>query len=132
MRAPGSLGKSLGQAIIDLTRRQKIMSPSAYAAWSKDDLIARIQSLETVLAANPKLIPPEKVPRPPVIPPVNKGIAKKRKEAKPFDFNAYPKRKIALKFCYMGWEYNGLAYQTDPTPLPMVEAVLFRALADCR
>ncbi|KIO22301.1 hypothetical protein M407DRAFT_79378 [Tulasnella calospora MUT 4182] len=107
------------------------MSPSAYAAWSKDDLIARIQSLEAVLASDPK-IPPEKIPRP-QIPTASQAPQKKsKKERKPFDINAYPKRKIALKFCYAGWEYNGLAFQTDPTPLPMVEAVLLKAMGDCR
>ncbi|KAG9002519.1 hypothetical protein FRB90_011368, partial [Tulasnella sp. 427] len=107
------------------------MSPSAYAAWSKDDLIARIQSLEAVLASDPK-ISPEKIPRPQTSLTSQDSAKKSKKERKPFDINAYPKRKIALKFCYAGWEYNGLAYQSDPTPLPMVEAVLLKALADCR
>ncbi|KAG9044584.1 hypothetical protein FS837_007902 [Tulasnella sp. UAMH 9824] len=107
------------------------MSPSAYAAWSKDDLIARIQSLEAVLASDPK-IPPEKIPRPQIPTPSQTAQKKSKKERKPFDINAYPKRKIALKFCYAGWEYNGLALQSDPTPLPMVEAVLLKALGDCR
>lgn len=131
MRALTSLGRPLQHAIREITKRQATMSPSAYAAWSKDDLIARIQSLEAVLASDPK-IPPEKVPRP-QIPSTNQTSQGKSKKApKLFDINAYPKRKIALKFCYAGWEYNGLAFQTDPTPLPMVEAVLLKALGDCR
>ncbi|KAF8438561.1 pseudouridine synthase [Boletus edulis BED1] len=51
---------------------------------------------------------------------------------RPFHFKDHPVRKIAVKFCYSGWEYNGLAYQIDPTPLPTVEEVLFRAFAKTR
>ncbi|KAJ6614669.1 pseudouridine synthase, partial [Mycena sp. CBHHK59/15] len=51
---------------------------------------------------------------------------------KAFDFSSYPLRKIALKFCYSGWAYNGLAIQADATPLPTVEGVLFDALAKAR
>lgn len=131
MRALTSLGRPLQRAILDITKRQATMSPSAYAAWSKDDLIARIQSLEAVLASDPK-IPPEKIPRPQMPTTSQTAQKKSKKERKPFDINAYPKRKIALKFCYAGWEYNGLALQSDPTPLPMVEAVLLKALGDCR
>ncbi|KAK0491565.1 pseudouridine synthase [Armillaria novae-zelandiae] len=49
-----------------------------------------------------------------------------------FDFYSYPVRKIALKFCYSGWEYNGLAFQKKPTPLPTVEGVLYDALCRAR
>lgn len=132
------------------------MSPSAYAAWSKDDLIARIQSLEAALIDAPNVTPamiprPIHYPRPPdmtnsdgpasfsavaTIPgPLEKSGSHKKmksKPAKPFDFSSYPRRKIALKFCYSGWEYNGLAFQNEPTPLPMVEAVLLNALEECR
>lgn len=52
--------------------------------------------------------------------------------AKSFDFSKHPRRKIALKFCYSGWEYGGLAFQTVPTPLPTVENVLFDVLAKTR
>ncbi|TPP58575.1 tRNA pseudouridine(38/39) synthase isoform X2 [Fasciola gigantica] len=30
---------------------------------------------------------------------------------RPFDFNKYKKRHIALQFAYLGWEYSGLAIQ---------------------
>jgi hypothetical protein len=52
----------------------------------------------------------------------------KDKVAKTFDFSKHPRRKIALKFCYSGWEYSGLAHQIGPTPLPTVENVLFDAM----
>ncbi|KAG8871170.1 hypothetical protein FRB97_008928, partial [Tulasnella sp. 331] len=142
-------GLPLQRAIIDLTRRQRSMaqSPSAYAAWSKDDLIARINSLESALLNAPGVTPnaipkPMHHPRAPQMADVisasvagasTSGHKKiKTKPPKPFDFSAYPRRKIALKFCYSGWEYNGLAFQTEPTPLPMVEAVILNALEECR
>ncbi|KAG8805574.1 hypothetical protein FRC17_005447 [Serendipita sp. 399] len=59
-------------------------------------------------------------------------IAEAEKQAKTFDFNSYAQRKIALKFCYHGWNYNGLAFQVTPTPLPTVEGVLFDALCRTR
>ncbi|KAI0696411.1 pseudouridine synthase [Cerioporus squamosus] len=52
-------------------------------------------------------------------------------QGKPFDFNAYPKRKIALKFTYNGIHYGGMEYQRDPG-LPTVEGVLFDALVHTR
>ncbi|KAF8346558.1 pseudouridine synthase [Amanita rubescens] len=88
---------------------------SAYDNWTREDLIKHIAHLESK-SSNP-LVDPQ-------------VIEKSRKDSrKDFDFSSYPKRKIALKFCYSGWEYNGLAYQTLPTPLPTVESVLFDALA---
>ena len=57
---------------------------------------------------------------------------KELSEQKPFDFSLHPRRKIALRFTYAGWEYGGLAYQAGPTPLPTVEGVLFDALAQTR
>ncbi|KAK2460362.1 hypothetical protein APHAL10511_007527 [Amanita phalloides] len=82
---------------------------ATYEDWTRENLIRRIAQLESKSATQ-------------TIPPVHRI----------FDFSAYPKRKIALKFCYSGWEYNGLAYQTLPTPLPTVEGVLFDAFAKAR
>ena len=33
-----------------------------------------------------------------------------------FEHHPHPRRKITIKFCYSGWEYNRLAFQDDPTP----------------
>ncbi|KIK41169.1 hypothetical protein CY34DRAFT_85886 [Suillus luteus UH-Slu-Lm8-n1] len=83
------------------------MTPN-YESWSKDELIARLRELEA------------------------KTHAKSPTSKKSFHFSSHPKRKIAIKFCYSGWEYNGLAYQNGPTPLPTVEDVLFRAFVKAR
>ncbi|KAG2344626.1 tRNA pseudouridine synthase [Suillus weaverae] len=86
------------------------MTPN-YESWSKDELIARLRELEAKKHANATHSPTSK---------------------KPFHFSSHPKRKIAIKFCYSGWEYNGLAYQNGPTPLPTVEDVLFKAFVKAR
>ncbi|KAJ7582560.1 pseudouridine synthase [Mycena floridula] len=82
---------------------------SSYETWSKEDLIARVLQLEGNTASS-------------------LGTDQK----KSFDFNAYSRRKIALKFCYSGWEYNGLAFQTSWTPLPTVEGTIFDALSKAK
>ncbi|XGW10965.1 hypothetical protein V3C99_012453 [Haemonchus contortus] len=41
---------------------------------------------------------------------VSSGIQVKRKRV--FDFDAHPRRKIALQFLYYGWEFEGLVQQT--------------------
>lgn len=87
------------------------MGTTSYENWARDDFISRITQLESQLAK-----------------PAAGSSNSRSNEKRPFDFSAYSKRKIALKFCYSGWEYNGLAYQPLPTPLPTVESVLFDAL----
>ena len=94
------------------------MSPN-YETWSKQDLIARLTDLELRLKATSHRHHPKRG--------VSPGTG-----GRPFHFKDHPVRKIAVKFCYSGWEYNGLAYQIDPTPLPNVEEVLFQAFAKAR
>lgn len=54
----------------------------------------------------------------------NSGNSKKGKRA--FDFTAHPRRHVALRLAYLGWQYQGFAVQenTDNT----VEARVFEAL----
>ncbi|KAJ7682881.1 pseudouridine synthase [Mycena rosella] len=106
---------------LGIAKNLRAMAASAtpYESWSKEDLIARLTLLE-----GEKEPPPRVTITPP--PPNPKRLWKT------FDFSSYSRRKIALKFCYSGWAYNGLAIQADPTPLPTVEGVLFEALAKAR
>ncbi|CAK5265729.1 unnamed protein product [Mycena citricolor] len=95
-----------------------MISTLPYDSWSKEELIAKLRLLEsdaTGRPASPRPLPPPSL-----------------KLRKPFDFAAHPRRKIALKFSYAGWAYNGLSIQSDATPLPTVEGVLFDALAKAR
>ncbi|RDB27487.1 tRNA pseudouridine(38/39) synthase [Hypsizygus marmoreus] len=84
---------------------------SIYDGWSREELIARLTELDH----KPKQRPPSPKPR-----------------HKAFHFATYSRRKIALKFCYSGWEYGGLAFQNTKTPLPTVEAVMFDAFVKAR
>lgn len=60
------------------------------------------------------------------------GNKQEKKEGKkhPFDFSVHPKRHVALRLAYLGWDYQGFAVQenTDNT----VEARLFEALLKTR
>lgn len=49
-----------------------------------------------------------------------------KKEKRAFDFSSHPRRHVALRLAYQGWQYQGFAVQenTDNT----VEARLFEAL----
>lgn len=99
----------------ELKRVMETSSPAKLEDLSKEDLIARIHALES-------LIPPHTL----------QHHRRPRNEPPPFNFAAHPSRKIALKFTYAGWDYNGLAAQSQPTPLPTVEQVLFDALVSTR
>jgi tRNA pseudouridine38/39 synthase len=98
------------------------MKPSAannhsYEHWTKEELIARLVDLDDRVRIN------------------NHNAKEPSSEIAPqkeFNFSAHRVRKIALKFCYSGWEYNGLTFQKGPTPLPTVEEVLFQAMANLR
>lgn len=90
-------------------------NPVSYDGWSREKLIERLSLLENGT-----------LPRAPV------ASCSRSEEAKEFEFARHSRRKIALKFCYSGWEYGGLAFQLGPTPLPTVENVLFDTLAKAR
>jgi len=81
-----------------------------YHNWTREELIARLQKVDTSYT-----------PQGPTA-----------STQAPFDFSTHPRRKIALKFCYAGTEYNGLEFQKDYTPLPTVEGVLYDALVRTR
>ncbi|ODQ64774.1 tRNA pseudouridine synthase, partial [Nadsonia fulvescens var. elongata DSM 6958] len=81
-----------------------------YDSWRKEDLIKRLTDLE------------------------NGGTGeflKKVKKVRKMDFSKYTTRHVALKFAYLGWNYNGLAIQGEPTRLPTIESVILEALTKC-
>ncbi|KAL1663310.1 pseudouridine synthase [Schizophyllum commune] len=90
------------------------MSEADYDSWTKEELISRLVQLESHGSSKPS----------------SKG--KGRAQAESIDWANAPRRKIALKFCYGGWDYGGLAIQKDRTPLPTVEGKLFGALVGAR
>lgn len=106
------------------SRRMTPTSGTKYDSWSREDLIARLVQIEQA-----KFRPIPKPDRPTASASTS---TTPKPPPKPFDFTTQPRRKIALKFCYSGWEYGGLAYQNVPTPLPTVEGVMFDAFAKAR
>lgn len=89
----------------------------SYEGWSREKLIERLTLLENGM---------------PSVGSCSREVVQAAKPFKEFEFARHSRRKIALKFCYAGWEYGGLAFQIGPTPLPTVENVLFDALAKAR
>jgi len=95
---------------------------------SRDDLLKRCKQLlaenqqlqkqtvtpATVTACDEATIPP------------GKKRKKEHKQQRPFDFSKYGRRKIAFKFLYLGWGYQGLAAQENTKNT--VEEELFAAL----
>ena len=51
-----------------------------------------------------------------------------RKKQRAFDFSKYSQRYVAIRFSYLGWNYSGLAYQQEPTPLPTIEEEMLKVL----
>lgn len=97
-----------------MSRSSKSLTTSTsvdYGAWSRDDLIKRIRKLEGRESHKGDLR--------------TSNTTTKRKLFDPSKFNT---RFIALKFAYMGWNFNGLSFQYEPTPLPTVEEVILKAL----
>lgn len=84
-----------------------------YEKWSKAELIGRIKALESKENESSE---------------TDRPMAMEKAKLKQFDFTKFNTRFIALRFAYMGWNYNGLNFQYDPTPLPTVEEVVLEAM----
>lgn len=110
------------QAAKRATRALAAMSSPSYESWTREELIARLKLLDS------------KLPQASDLQTKRAALPHKQKTKPPKAFNiaSYPRRKIALKFCYTGIEYNGLAFQNDKTPLPTVEGTLYDAMASCK
>lgn len=98
-----------------------------YTSWSTTDLITRVSELEAQLRAqNIKHSAPTPLSFSTATPPKKKP----KKAAKRFDPDRYSSRMIALKFAYLGGNYNGFEHHTNnTTPLPTIEEELWKALS---
>lgn len=95
---------------------------SKYKDCSREQLLARIQELETQLVPEQELVHKKPSNR-------RERIESKKR---PFDMSKYTKRKIALRVAYIGWNYCGYASQHQPERIPTIEDQLFKALKSCR
>ncbi|KAK9457328.1 pseudouridine synthase [Dipodascopsis uninucleata] len=96
----------------------KDMIKEDYKFWTKKDLISRIHELERAVGSS--------------IEESNLKVEITKKKEKIFRFNDHPTRFIALRFAYLGWNYNGLNVQSTETPLPTVEGMILKALTTCK
>ncbi|KAL6715323.1 pseudouridine synthase deg1 [Lecanora helva] len=90
-----------------------------YSKWSTEDLIHRVTSLEEQLKEQTQKAKSSSSFRKPR----NAAIGRE------IDRSKYSTRFIALKFAYLGQQYNGLEYhRNNDTPIPTVEEELWKAL----
>lgn len=96
---------------------------SDYSKWSHSDLITRVTSLERQLQAkNASYSAPQSQPS-------STSPAVPASQPRRFDPSKYSTRFIALKFAYLGQNYNGYECANgNTTPLPTIEEVLWKAL----
>lgn len=85
----------------------------------KDDLIAMVIKLESYNKQLKNILEKK------VNPPTNEY--KRKKTDRSFDFSKFHKRHILLKFCYLGWDYEGYVVQENTTNT--IEFELFQALS---
>ncbi|CAH2351558.1 tRNA pseudouridine(38/39) synthase [[Candida] railenensis] len=112
-----------------------------YERWSRSQLIQRIRELESSAEVD-KDETKENTPASEIVstpaPDASLGSAtvanstNKTSKKKKFDFSTQNQRFIALRFAYAGWNYSGLAFQNEPTPLPTVEEEILKALSTAK
>lgn len=96
--------------------------PPDYTTWSPEDLIKRVTTLESKLRAQNTLYQPSRSSSP-----------TPKKIHRPFDSSKYTTRLVALKFAYLGANYNGFEHHIgNRTPLPTIEEEIWKALVKCR
>jgi tRNA pseudouridine38/39 synthase len=98
---------------------------AGYANWSNADLIRRVTELEGKLRA----LNSQHANTPSSSSSPTPSKKRPKRAAKTFDPSKYSTRHIALKFAYLGKNYNGFEHHTNnTTPLPTVEEELWKAL----
>lgn len=95
----------------DLSRESLLQLNSEELVERVLQLDAHVKQLQNILAKNT----------------TTHGTARNEK---PLDFSRFKKRHVALRFLYLGWNYNGYVVQEDTANT--VEAALFQALQRTR
>lgn len=109
------------------------VEPTDYTTWDHSALVSRVHELEQQLrtrtAAYQTSHPPDLSDPPKSEQPSNGTF----KPLRPFDPSRHSTRHVALKFSYLGQNYNGFEHANgNRTPLPTVEEVLWKALRKAR
>lgn len=125
---------SLISRIFRLGKRSPATLPEQheYSKWTREELIQKVVELENDKKRNLEEGGEEAQAAAKKTNPSKTGAKKRRKKDKPFDFSKYHTRFVALRFAYLGWNYNGLAIQKEPTPLPTVEGTVLEAMLKCK
>ncbi|KAG5683731.1 hypothetical protein PVAND_012996 [Polypedilum vanderplanki] len=105
---------------VKVNKTKKNLSREELMNLTKEDLVDRIIKLEAFNVQLKNII--------------EKRVNEKNQDAddtehssrRNFDFSKHHKRHILLKFCYLGWSYNGYVVQDDT--LETIEYHLFKAL----
>nr|SVE75194.1 EOG090X083V [Daphnia dolichocephala] len=107
-------------SVVKIVNSRKTREIQDLQSLSKEELIERIQQLESHVTQLRNLLKPKVT----LDNPKNKG------SPKVFDHKRYAKRHVLLHMAYVGWDYAGFVVQehTDKT----IEAELFKALEKTR
>ncbi|SCV99995.1 LAFE_0B07096g1_1 [Lachancea fermentati] len=109
--------------------RSNLAEELDYAKWTKEQLIERVLELENKKKRHIEEESEQSDQQSKKHKAASPDISKKKiKQQRPFDFSRFNTRFIALRFAYLGWNYNGLAIQKEPTPLPTVEGTILEAM----
>ncbi|GAB6022341.1 hypothetical protein CHUAL_006462 [Chamberlinius hualienensis] len=90
-------------------------TPEVLENLSKEELIVRVRALEAHVTQLRNVVSKKS----------NEFVSKKKKQ-RDFDFKRFHRRHVALKVCYLGWDYQGLTIQEDTQKT--IEVELFNAL----
>ena len=124
------LEKAIAGFIYNKNFVPSLLDRTKYKTWSKNQLIEKLLKVESELNKASVLIDESQNGK--IIKSEIKINSDKQKPPKVFNFSKYNTRFIALRFSYLGWNYNGLAIQKDPTPLPTVEGIIIDAMNKCK
>ncbi|KAK3490732.1 pseudouridine synthase [Neurospora hispaniola] len=125
-----------GPTVLSQEPSKMVHKPANYDRWPKESLVKRVMELEEELKRReqaPEIQRQERAEERALAAAVTsteadlKAAEKKKKKAAKFDPGKYSTRLIALKFAYLGKNYNGFEYQSS-AKMPSIEEELWKAL----
>ncbi|KAK3345184.1 pseudouridine synthase [Neurospora tetraspora] len=121
-----------GPTILSQEASKMVHKPANYDRWPKESLVKRVMELEEELKRRGQAPESQRQERALAAAVTSieadlKAAEKKKKKAAKFDPGKYSTRLIALKFAYLGKNYNGFEYQSS-AKMPSIEEELWKAL----